>query len=139
MNFGRNIGYVFRAEMLPGKGLRQGWYRLGWPGLFPGQSVLGNRFFFDREYGLPVCTVEHKNKPMFGDLRYGINCFSIMFYGDQVWVGREVAVPQIVVYYLVVPDIFPGGSIQGDQAVGIQVSALTFGAVKVLADGKIGR
>src|SRR5258708_4445037 len=107
--------------MLPGKGLRQGWNWLGGPGLFPGQSVLRYRFLFNWEYRLAICAVEHKNKPVFGDLSHGINCFSIMFYSYQVWVGRQVAVPHIMVYHLVMPDIFPGGGVQGDQTVGIQV------------------
>ncbi len=66
-----------------------------------------------------------------GNLRQGINCFTIFFYSHQVRWSRQVAVPDVMTNGLVMPDALTGSGIQGQQAVGKKVGPMAIAAVKV--------
>src|SRR5690606_13663583 len=72
-----------------------------------------------------------KDKTLLGGLCHGINSFSIMGDGKQIWRGRKIPVQDIVVHKLKMPEALSGIGIQGNQAVGKKIFAGTVSSVKI--------
>ena len=54
---------------------------------------------------------------------------------DQIWVGRQVIIPKIVVHHLEVPAELAGGGLQADEAVSVEVLTLAVCTVEIKGGG----
>src|SRR5262249_2378302 len=74
---------------------------------------------------------EDVHEPGLRHLRDGLHRLAVAPDRHEIWRGREVEVPQIVVQALEVPDALAGARVEREHAVGEQVVAGTVRAVKV--------
>ena len=84
-------------------------------------ALAGYRPLLDREQGLAGHPVEGEHSRHLGDLDRRLAHAAIDRDIGQDRRGRQIVVPQVVVDRLIVPDLFTGLGVQGDQGVGVQV------------------
>src|SRR5690606_11495043 len=94
--------------------------RLGRGDVVALRRTLRYRFFRRRHHQLTVATVEHEDVTGFGrnvDDRHLVT----VFIGDvgQGRLGRQIHIPQVVVYGLIGPGELTGGGIQRNQGTGV--------------------
>src|SRR5579864_6130074 len=109
---------------LEGKGL------LG-RGLLAVHFSLWNVTILDGEQRLAVVALENKDHAGLGDLSDGIHQLAVSHHGYQVRGRGKVAIPEIVLHGLKMPDALAGRGLQSDQRVGEQIVAQTVGSVEI--------
>ena len=73
--------------------------------------------------GSPVSRLKTKTSPGLRDLRDGVDALSVAADGEQVRRRGQVAVPEVVMHELIVPEALAGGGVEREQAVGEEVLA----------------
>ena len=106
--------------------------RLRGRGLLTGHVRLRNGTLFDGPQGLAGDAVEGEQEPLLGDLRDGIDHFSIVANGQQLGRGGVVIIPNIVVDHLEMPQPFAGAGVKRKQGIAEQISAGPVHSVKVV-------
>ncbi len=138
VGFWRDVGDQVFGEDLAGEWGGDGWKGLVGPGEFAGESGGWGRGFVDGEEGFTGGSVEDKDVAGLGDLGDGIDAFAVVFHREEIGGGGEVAVPDIVVDELEVPDAFAGFGVEGQEAVGEEVGTHAVAAPEVEGCGTCG-
>ena len=121
MGFRRNICDVIFGKSLARVGRRLHHLLLGGPGLFAGNIRRRNRPLFNWEERLSGFAVEDEELAELGRLDGSVNMLAANIQRNQSCRAGKVAVPQIVMHHLVVPNSLTGGGVQRNQAVGKEV------------------
>src|SRR4029453_201238 len=101
----RQIGVdVLFGERLSRERRRPGWERLRRGALLAGNVGLRHRPFFDRENGCARLAVGDEDAPELGRLRDDVDGAAVLTERQELRRLREVVVPQIVMYELMVPE-----------------------------------
>src|SRR6476469_5812267 len=95
--------------------------RLRGPRLLAGNIRSRHGCFFYREQRFAGFAVEQEYKPLLRRLRYGINQLAVARYGYEVWWCRWIAVENIMMHKLKMPDALAGAGVERQQAVGKEV------------------
>ena len=131
VRLGRDVGHLVLGHPLPGE---RGWPHrqgLGGPGDLAGDVRGRERPLLYRVDGLAGLPVEHEDVGRLGDLGHHVAPPAVVDDGEQVGGRREVAVPDVVVHGLEVPDALAGRGVEGEQGVGEEVGAHAVAAVEV--------
>ena len=86
---------------------------------------------FDREQRLAGASIEHVDVAVLGDLGDGVHLAAVARHGHEARRGREIHVPDVVAYALEMPDALAGPRVECQDAVGVEVVAVTVGSVPV--------
>ena len=122
---------VLLGEFRPGVGLGHARDGLRRRKRFPLDAVNRHFDFIDRKDGCSGLPVEHIDIALLSDLSDRIDLFPVAADGDQVgWCG-QVAVPDIMMHELIMPDALAGIGVQRQQTVGEEVVALSVSSVKI--------
>src|ERR1700730_2491452 len=97
--------HVFRQE-LTREGRRLSWQQLFFCCNFPGHIARGILAGFNRKQRLAICSIGEINEALLRDLRDRFSIFPVMLDGDKRGGGREITIPDVVLYPLEVPDAF---------------------------------
>src|SRR5260370_1212622 len=116
-NFRRAVGQHFFSEKLARIGSGLGGKRLLGGGDFAGNGARGIFPIFHGEKRFAVAAVEQIDKTLLGGLRDGIDTFATALHGEQRGRRRKIAVPEIVLHALKMPDALAGFGVQRDQSV----------------------
>ena len=82
--------------------------------------------------------IEQIDETLFGRLRYGVDFPGFALDGEQYGGARKIAIPDVVVDALKMPEALAGFGVQGDEAVGKEIVADTICAVKIEGSGACG-
>ena len=85
----------------------------------------------DREQRRAGRAIEQKHEAVLGGLRDGVDAAAVARHRHQARRRREVAIPDVVMDRLEVPDALAGRGVEREQRVREQVVAETIGAVEV--------
>ena len=131
MNFRSAVGeHLFRKKLAcEGRGARRKWLR--GRRAFARNSAARILANVDGEKRLPREAVEEINKTLLRGLRNGFHVFAVAVYGEERGRRREIAVPNVVMNALKVPDFLACFRVQGDQAIGEEVVTNAVSAVKI--------
>ena len=91
------------------------WKRLRGPGVLAAQGRGRDRTLCDVEERFARLPVEQENEPALGDLCDGIDPCRTARHGHEIGRGGQVAIPEVVVHGLEVPQSFPGRRIEREQ------------------------
>ena len=97
----------------------------------PGIWLAGNFCSLIGKSGRACRAVEKKKKPLLAGLGYRVNAGTVALDRNQGGRGREIAVPDVVVDTLKVPDSSAGACIDGYQCIGKKIVADPVSSVKV--------
>ena len=70
-----------------------------------------------------------------GDLGDGIDATAVMHNADEHRRRGEIAVPEVVTQYLIVPNMLAGSCVERDHAVGVEIVAEAIAAPEVVRRG----
>ena len=118
-------------EPLPRERLWQSWHGLRPRGTFAGHGTGRDRFLVDREQWRARLAIEHEDVAVLGGLRHRVDLPAVATDRDQRGGRREVAIPDVVMHRLEVPDATSRRGIERQQAVREQVVADAVGPVEV--------
>ena len=104
---------IGHRKLLTAKGLGQTRNGLRWAGLFFGNGTRRERLLINGKQWFSRRPVEHKNMPLFGNLSHCIDPLAPMSHGQQGGRGGWVAVPNVVVNQLVMPEPLASRGIKG--------------------------
>ena len=127
----REIGQVRFGDRLTRERLRREREGLRRPRLLAGQVRRGHRSLLDREERFPGCPVEHEDEGALRDLRDRIDACAVAGDGDEVGSGGEIAIPQIVMHGLEMPEAPAARGVESEERVREQVGANAAAAVEV--------
>ena len=131
VRLGRDVGHLVLGHPLPGERGRPHRQGLGGPGDLAGNVRGRERPFLDGVDRLAGLAVEHEDVGRLGDLGHDVAPPAVLDDGQQVGGRREVAVPDVVVHRLEMPDPLAGRRVEGEQGVGEEVGAHAVAAVEV--------
>ena len=138
MRFRCALGEKVFGETLASEGRGNGWKRLFFRGDFAG-NVAGRIWLrLEREKWFAGDAIEEIDETLFGSLRDGVDRFAVALHGEQYGGRGKIAVPDIVMDALKMPEAFSGAGVESDQAVGEEVVADAIGAVKIEAAEPVG-
>ena len=126
-----DVGEVIHAHFAAGKGLRQFHPRLGRIAVAAGNVRARHCHLGNRPHRLAGQTVQQVDHPFLGGLGHQVQGLAAAAQVDQGGRGAEVAVPEVVMHGLEMPDTLSGIRIQGQQGVAEEVGTLAAGAVEV--------
>ena len=106
VRFGRDVGHLVLSEPLACEWRRFGWYWLGGPGDFPRDVGRWEWLLFDRKNRFAGLAVEHEDMCGLCDLCDYVALHPILLDSQQVWRCRKIAVPDIVMDGLEMPETF---------------------------------
>ena len=66
-----------------------------------------------------------------GDLGDRVHGFAAAFDGQQIWRRGRVAIPEVVMNELIMPETFAGGGVEGEQAVGEKILSKAIAAPEI--------
>src|SRR5262249_4262186 len=118
---GRQVEGVVERHALLGERRRPGRKRLRRPGLLAGHVALWHGTFFNRPDRLAGDPVEYEREAHLSKLDDHVRPARL---SQHRRTGR-IVIPEAVVYELIVPLAFAGGSVQTDERFGEQVGAWT--------------
>src|SRR5690606_38489893 len=124
------VQIVGRHE-LPGERLRLQRERLRGPRLLAYERRRGNRLLDDGEERFARRPVEQEDVSRLRDLRGGIDSAPLVHDGHQVGWGRRIAIPQIMVYEMKMPDPLTRFGIERKERIAEQVHAHAIASVEV--------
>ena len=78
-----------------------------------------------------MAAIEQIDEALFGGLRDGVDGLAVALDGEQNGRRREVAVPEVVMHGLKMPEAFAGSGVECEQAIGVEVVAGAVGAVEI--------
>src|SRR5205085_4517601 len=122
---------VRRVDRLARERSRPDGKRLGWRRALPTQVRSRHRAFDDLEHWLARPPVEQKHEAALRDLRCRIDARTAACDRYEIRRRRKIAVPEIVVHRLEMPQPFPGGGIEGNERVREQIRANARPAVEI--------
>ena len=134
----RTIRQVVLGQTLLRKRRRRQGERLGGPRGFAFEIGWRHRPLLNREQRLTRFPIEEEHDAGFHGLRHGGDFLAVVLHVDEHRGGRKIAVPQVVMDHLEVPDPLARIGLQGKQAVGEEVGALSISAPEV-EGGRAGR
>ncbi len=117
----RQRGDVRIAHRLAGKRKGERGEGLRGPRHLAGEIGARHRALLHGKERLTARAVEEEDEARLGDLRDGIDALPGARDGHEVRRGRKVAVPDVVMHGLEVPDPTPGGRVEREERVGVQV------------------
>ena len=123
---------VVFGEDLPGIGF--GKERVGLRGgtHLAGYVAFGDLHLFDGKERFAGDPVEDVEVALLGGLGDGVDALAVVQHGCEHGRGGEVAVPDVVMDALEVPDLFAGLGVEREQGVGVEVVADAVAAVEVV-------
>ena len=130
-----NVRDLVVGEELSGEGCGKAWDGLGGRGGFALEIGGGDGDLVDGEERLAGLTVEEEDVSGLGDLGDGIDASALVADGDEVRRGGQVAVPEVVVDHLVVPDAVAGAGVEGDEGICVEVVSDAVAAPEVEGGG----
>src|SRR2546423_11886829 len=125
----REVGLTHALPSEWGRLARKGLRR---PCLLAAQGRRGYGALFDRKERTARLTIEKENKATLRNLRDRVDAPAAARDGDEIGRGREVAIPDIVMHRLKVPETLPGLGVQREQRVCEEVCADAIAAIKML-------
>ena len=125
------VGQHVGGKLLAAKGSRSGWNWLGERGDFPWDCAGRKRALFDRNERLAADAVKEIDVALLCDLRESGNRLTVLLRGVECGCGREVAIPDVVMDALEVPEEFAGFGVKGEDRVGVKVVADPVATVEV--------
>ena len=125
-------------EHLFGEGLPRERERLAGKPLLTGSDFAGDRAGrivarLQRKQRTASGPVEKIDEALLGRLGHGCNGFSIVLDGEKNGRRGKIAIPNIVMHALKVPEALAGFRVEGQQAVGKQIIAKAIRAVKIVS------
>src|SRR5690606_37423971 len=93
--------------------------RLCRPCLFPRDGARGHRTLLNGPQRFARYTVKYKQEALLGCLGYGIDAFIPLVHGNELWSGRQVIIPKIMMHGLEMPKPFARSCVQCQQAVAV--------------------
>ena len=135
MGFGGARGEHVLGEALAGEGRGERRYGLGGRGLFAGNIGLGEGGFVDGEERLAGGAIEEVEEALLGGLCDRVDVLVAGADGDERGGRGAIAVPDVVVNALEVPETFAGVGVEGKERVGEAIVAEAIGAVEVIDGG----
>ena len=124
----REVGLTHALPSEWGRLARKGLRR---PCLLAAQGRRGYGALFYRKERTARLTIEKENKATLRNLRDRVDAPPAARDGDEIGRGREVAIPDVVMHRLKVPETLPGLGVEREQRVGEQVRADPIAAIKV--------
>ncbi len=97
----------------------------------PSRSEGGYLRFSNREKWLTSFAVKKKYVTLLGGLRHRIHVLAAAFHGNEGRRRRRVAIPDVVMDELEMPDPFARRSIERDQAIGKQIVSNSVCSIKI--------
>jgi hypothetical protein len=108
---------------------------LGGRGVLAGNGRGWEGSLLDGKEWLAGDAVEEVEEALLGGLRDGVDGLAVAVDGEQCWRRGEVAVPDVVMDALEVPEALAGVGVEGEECVGEEVVADAIGAVEVTYRG----
>ena len=131
MGLGGALGEGGFGDGLRGEGLGLEGIGLGFGGDFAGRCAGWVGAVFDGEERGARGAVEEVEVALLGGLGDGGDLFSVALDGDEGGGRGEVAVPDVVMDALEVPEALAGGGVEGEEGVGVEIVAEAGCAVEV--------
>src|ERR1700730_17333524 len=131
MNFGGAVRQPVRAHVLARVGSRLGRQALFRSRNFARYSACGIFAVLNGNQRRPGNPIEDVNESLLAGLDYRVHVSCLALNGYQCGRRREVAVPEIVLHTLEVPDSFAGRGMQSDETVSEQIVPESITAIEI--------
>ena len=125
------LGEHVLSEALAGEGDRLQRHHLRFRGLLSGRVAGREGARFHRKERLAGNAVKQVEPALLAGLRDGVDLLAVAVDGDQGRRGGEVAIPDVMLDGLEVPQALPGARVEGDEGIGEEVVAEAVGSVEV--------
>ena len=85
----------------------------------------------DYSWHMAITKFENEDKAALGDLRHRVDTLSVVTEGDEIRRRGQIAIPEVVVYRLKVPESSTRARIEGEERVREEIRANAFAPVEV--------
>src|SRR5664279_245026 len=119
------------SELLSAVGLRSERQRLSWGSHFTGNITAWISPFSNRKQWLAVTSVEEIHESLFSGLCDRIYGTPPLIHCEECWWRRKIAVPNIVMYSLEMPDTLPRRGVESQETICKQIVTMPIATVEI--------